>query len=208
MGHVDTDSTRRWRSGFARTYSRSSGWHVSRSPTVSRLRARVADGRRPERAARDVPNVSACGFRPGVSSVHVSRVSVASRGEAIDRTDQSVLFGFASRFSRFPPRRRFFRSRPRRLVRVIRASRTERTRRDAVEAQTASTHAHGGTWSVAVAPGGGRRVIVTRAGDAGSPDSESKDDSSREVRFAPDDRRSSDTDDVAPSRVRPRVGHV
>ena len=108
MGHVDTDSTRRWRSGFARTYSRSSGWHVSRSTTVSRLRARVADGRRPERAARDVPNVSACGFRPGVSSVHVSRVSVASRGEAIDRTDQSVLFGFASRFSRFPPPTAFF----------------------------------------------------------------------------------------------------
>ena len=138
--------------------------------------------------------------------------SVASRWHlAVKRSIGPISLCFsASRHDSLvsPPRRRFFRSRPRRLVRVIRASRTERTRRDAVEAQTASTHAHGGTWSVAVAPGGGRRVIVTRAGDAGSPDSESKDDSSREVRFAPDDRRSSDTDDVAPSRVRPRVGHV
>ena len=58
-GRADADSTRRRRLRFARSYPGSSGGHVSRSTTVSRSRARDTEGRRPERAARDVPSVDA-----------------------------------------------------------------------------------------------------------------------------------------------------
>ena len=59
-----------------------------------------------------------------------------------------------------------------------------------------------------------RSGTVTRAGDAGSLDSESKDDSSRDVRFAPDVRRPRRApgrhgrDDAAAPRVRPQVARV
>ena len=143
-----------------------------------------------------------------------SRAPVAPRGEVLGRTGQASFSASRHDSFGFPPTTRVFFVPVRGDSRAIRASRTERTGRDAVEARTASTHAHVDTRSVAVAPGGGRRVTVTRAGDAGSLDSESKDDSSRDVRFAPDDRRPRRAfgrhgrDDAPPARVRPRVVRV
>ena len=103
-GRADADSTRRRRLRFARSYPGSSGGHVSRSTTVSRSRARDTEGRRPERAARDVPSVSASRCLTGRFHRCASVESrAASRGEVIGRTDQTASFRLRVTILRFPP---------------------------------------------------------------------------------------------------------